>query len=166
MTYLNKNTELQRGYNTYIDTAEDDYGTMEIAWNDKRVEAQRPDCFYHEAYCLLAPRRTEIRLTARCHSEIYIQKTLNERDYEAVLYTPETVQTQHAGAKGELMGAMKRDPSPTWCWGRCSATRASGPATRPTTILSRRCTFTALTIPRASGRALPTGRSTKPVTTA
>ena len=72
MTYLNKNTELQRGYNTYIDTAEDDYGTMmdvglllmeegdsftiweeekecavllfqgavEIAWNDKRVEAQ------------------------------------------------------------------------------------------------------------------------------
>ena len=28
MTYLNKNTELQRGYNTYIDTAEDDYGTM------------------------------------------------------------------------------------------------------------------------------------------
>ena len=193
MTYLNKNTELQRGYNTYIDTAEDDYGTMmdvglllmeegdsftiweeekecavllfqgaaEIAWNDKRVEAQRPDCFYHEAYCLLAPRRTEIRLTARCHSEIYIQKTLNERDYEAVLYTPETVQTQHAGAKG-----VKTLPSPTWCWGRCSATRASGPATRPTTILSRRCTFTALTIPRASGRALPTGRSTKPVTTA
>ena len=77
-------------------------GAAEIAWNDKRVEAQRPDCFYHEAYCLLAPRRTEIRLTARCHSEIYIQKTLNERDYEAVLYTPETVQTQHAGAKGEL----------------------------------------------------------------
>ena len=28
MTYLNKNTELRRGYNTYIDTAEDDYGTM------------------------------------------------------------------------------------------------------------------------------------------
>ena len=28
MTYLNKNAELKRGYNSYIDTAEDDYGTM------------------------------------------------------------------------------------------------------------------------------------------
>ena len=112
MTYLNKNAELKRGYNSYIDTAEDDYGTMmdvglllmeegdtfticeeekecavllfqgavEIAWNGKAVEAERPDCFHHEAYCLLAPRRTQIRLTARCHSEIYIQKTRDRAD--------------------------------------------------------------------------------------
>ena len=120
MTYLNKKMDvglllMEEGDSFTIWEEEKEcavllfQGAAEIAWNDKRVEAQRPDCFYHEAYCLLAPRRTEIRLTARCHSEIYIQKTLNERDYEAVLYTPETVQTQHAGAKGELMGAMKRE---------------------------------------------------------
>ena len=32
-----------------------------------------------------------------------------EKDYEPVMYTPETVQTQHAGSKGELMGAMERE---------------------------------------------------------
>lgn len=141
MTYLNKNAELRRGYNAYIDSAVDDYGTqmdvglliledgdvfeieeadkecavllfagkVDIAWNGKSYAAERPDCFHTEATCLLAPRRTKIRLCAHGHSEIYIQKTLNERDYESVLFTPETVQTQHAGANGELMGAMRRE---------------------------------------------------------
>lgn len=33
-----------------------------------------------------------------------MQDTLNEKDYEPVMYTPETVQTQHAGSHGELDG--------------------------------------------------------------
>lgn len=141
MTYLNKNEELKRGYNVYIDAAADDYGTgMDVgllvmeagdvytieepekesavllfsgsvtyAWNGRVCQADRPDCFRHEAYCLLAPRATRITLTARAHSELYIQQTDNERDYEAVMYTPQTVQTQHAGGNGELMGAMQRE---------------------------------------------------------
>ena len=52
---------------------------------------------------------TKITLTAHSHSELYMQDTLNEKDYEPVMYTPETVQTQHAGSKGELMGAMERE---------------------------------------------------------
>ena len=128
MTYLNKNAELKRGYNAYIDASADDMGTQmdvgllvleegdvfrfeepekEVAvllfsgkvsfrWNGETVAAERPDCFCHEAYCLLAPRRTKIELTARDHSELYIQKAVNERDYTSVMYTPETVQTQHA----------------------------------------------------------------------
>ena len=84
-------------------------GRMELTYGDKTVSAERPDCFHYEAYCLLAPRNTEIKIKAVSHAEIYIQQTVNERDYEAILYTPETVQVQHAGANGELMGAMRRE---------------------------------------------------------
>lgn len=84
-------------------------GDTDFCWNGRTVEASRPDCFRYEAYCLLASRRTEITLRARSHCELYIQRTVNERDYEPVMFTPETVQTQHAGANGELMGAMHRE---------------------------------------------------------
>lgn len=75
----------------------------------KTVEASRPDCFHHEAYCLLSPRGVKITLTARTHCEIFIQETINSNDYQPVMYSPDKVQTQHAGANGELMGAMKRE---------------------------------------------------------
>ena len=84
-------------------------GRVTFQWNEKTVEADRPDCFHHEAYCLLASRGTKITLTAHGHSEIYMQDTLNEKDYEPIMYTPDTVQTQHAGANGELMGCMRRE---------------------------------------------------------
>ena len=37
-------------------------GDIELTWGEKHVEASRPDCFRYEAYCLLAPRNTEIRI--------------------------------------------------------------------------------------------------------
>lgn len=84
-------------------------GAVCFQWGEENVEADRPDCFRHEAYCLLAPRRTEITLTARSHCELYIQQTVNDRDYAPVMYTPDTVQVQHAGAGGELLGCMRRE---------------------------------------------------------
>ena len=81
-------------------------GAVALSYGDTTVLADRPDCFRYEAYCLLAPRGTKITLTARSHAELYIQQTPNDRDYAPVLYTPETVQVQHAGANGELMGAF------------------------------------------------------------
>ena len=84
-------------------------GTVTYQWGDQTCEADRPDCFHHEAFCLLAPRKTKIVLTAHAHSELYIQKTVNDTDYQAVMYTPETVQTQHAGSNGELLGCMERE---------------------------------------------------------
>ena len=141
MTYFNKNHELHRGYNAYIDESTNYMSTMmnvgllimedgdtytyesatnevaillfegkvTYAWDGKTVEADRPDCFHHEAYCLLASKATKITLTAHGHSELYIQDSVNEKKYESVMYTPDTVQTQHAGANGELMGCMKRE---------------------------------------------------------
>ena len=84
-------------------------GKVTYQWNGETVEAERPDCFRHEAYCLLASRGTKITLTAHGHSELYVQKTINENDYTPVMYTPETIQTQHAGSNGELMGCMQRE---------------------------------------------------------
>ena len=84
-------------------------GKVTYAWDGKVCEADRPDCFHHEAYCLLAGRGTKVTLTARTHSELYIQKTLNDKPFEAVMYTPDTVQTQHAGCSGELLGCMERE---------------------------------------------------------
>ena len=84
-------------------------GIMELSWGEKTVNAERPNCFEYEAYCLLAPRNTKIFLQAKAHTEVYIQQTVNEKDYDAVLYTPDTVQVQHAGANGELMGCMRRE---------------------------------------------------------
>ncbi len=84
-------------------------GKVTFEWNGRKCEADRPDCFHHEAYCLLASRGTKIKLTAHSHCELYMQDTLNDKQYEPVMYTPETVQTQHAGANGELMGCMRRE---------------------------------------------------------
>lgn len=84
-------------------------GHVTYEWDGRSEEAVRPDCFHYEAYCLLAGRGTRIVLTAHDHSELYIQKTVNPARYEAVMYTPQTVQVQHAGARGELMGCMRRE---------------------------------------------------------
>lgn len=91
MTYFNKNKELKRGYNAYIDESTNYMGTLmnvgllvmedgdtytyesadrEVAillfegkvtyeYAGKTVEADRPNCFHHEAYCLLAPKGTK-----------------------------------------------------------------------------------------------------------
>ena len=84
-------------------------GAVRYAWNDRTAEAVRPDCFHYEGYCLLAPRGTKITLTARSHSELYVQDAENDREYEPVLYTPDAVLIQHAGANGELKGCMRRE---------------------------------------------------------
>lgn len=84
-------------------------GEADLRYGAEEVCISRPDCFRHEAYCLLAPKGTDILLTAKAHTELYIQQTVNEKTYAPILYTPETVQTQHAGANGELMGAMQRE---------------------------------------------------------
>ena len=84
-------------------------GNVTYEWDGQKMDADRPDCFHHEAYCLLAGKGTRITLTAHAHSELYIQKTKNEQPFEAVMYTPGNIQIQHAGANGELMGCMERE---------------------------------------------------------
>lgn len=84
-------------------------GKVTYEWNDKKVEADRPNCFHYEAYCLHVCKGTKVTLTAHSHSEIYIQKTLNEKTFDAVMYDPEKVDVELKGYNGELMGAMQRE---------------------------------------------------------
>ena len=53
-------------------------GSVTYEWDGKKVEADRPDCFHHDAYCLLAGCGTKVTITAKAHSELYIQATVNE----------------------------------------------------------------------------------------
>ena len=57
-------------------------GSVTYEWDGKKVEADRPDCFHHDAYCLLAGCGTKVTITAKAHSELYIQATVNETPYE------------------------------------------------------------------------------------
>lgn len=84
-------------------------GKVTLTYGTEIAECERADCFSAEAYCLLAPRGTRIVIAAHGHAELYLQQTVNPRDYAPVLYTPKTVQVQHAGANGELMGCMRRE---------------------------------------------------------
>ena len=84
-------------------------GKADLTYDSTTVAISRENCFTQEAWCLLAPKGTAIRLCAKAHTEIYVQKTRNDRTYAPVLYAPEDVQVQHAGANGELMGCMRRE---------------------------------------------------------
>ena len=84
-------------------------GSVTYEWNDQKVEADRPDTFHSEAYCLHACKGTKITLTARAHSELYIQKTFNDRTFDAVMYDPSKIDVELKGYNGELKGAMKRE---------------------------------------------------------
>ena len=84
-------------------------GNVTYEWDGKKVDADRPDSFHHEAYCLLAGKETKITLTAHAHSELYIQKTRNDKPFEAVMYDPTSVQVEHKGCSGELQGCMERE---------------------------------------------------------
>ena len=84
-------------------------GRVQLRWGAECITAERADMFRAEAWCLLAPRGTDIELCAETRAELYIQKTINERDYPAVLYRPQDVLVQHAGASGELQGCMRRE---------------------------------------------------------
>ena len=84
-------------------------GKVTYEWDDKVVEAARPDCFHYEAYCLHAGKGTKITLTAHEHSELYIQKTLNDKPFEAVMYDPSKIDVELKGYNGELKGAMQRE---------------------------------------------------------
>lgn len=84
-------------------------GEADLQWKEGSAHLCRENPFGHGGYCLLVGRGNTITVTAVAHSEFYVQKTHNEKSFPAVLYTPETTLIQPAGAKGELMGAMRRD---------------------------------------------------------
>jgi len=84
-------------------------GKASFQWENKNITAERKNPFDYDPWCIHAPRLVQTVVTALEHSEFYIQKTDNEKDFPVKFYFPEDVHTQKAGSKGELNGTMRRN---------------------------------------------------------
>lgn len=84
-------------------------GDVEYGYAGKKFHAVRKDSFHYNGFCLLAPKNTKVTLKANAHSEIYVQSTINDKDYEPVMYSEENMLVQEAGSHNELLGCMRRD---------------------------------------------------------
>ena len=84
-------------------------GACEFRWADQTANANRPDSFAHDPWCLHVPKGVSFEIVAESHCELYIQMTDNPADFSVTLYRPEDTMIQHAGANGELMGCMRRE---------------------------------------------------------
>lgn len=82
-------------------------GAVEFSWRDRREVGKRADPFEKKPYCLHVCRQTPISVTAQTDSEILIQQTDNDTEFEPVFYTPETCLYQEFG-KGQWGGAGHR----------------------------------------------------------
>jgi 5-deoxy-glucuronate isomerase len=84
-------------------------GDVTFSWDGESYQTVRKNPFDFNPCCLHVPCGTKTHITSGEHSELYIQKTINPKEFEAVIYTPEDIHTQRAGEKGELQGKMRRD---------------------------------------------------------
>lgn len=64
-------------------------GKAEIEWNGYKKEIERHSIFDEDPWCLHIPKNVEVKIKAIKDSEILLQKTRNEKEFECKLYTPE-----------------------------------------------------------------------------
>ena len=50
-------------------------GKVIFAWDGQTLEADRPDTFHYDAYCLHVCRGTKVEIRAVSHAELYVQMT-------------------------------------------------------------------------------------------
>ena len=82
-------------------------GNAEISWNGRTENMNRRDPFEKKPQCLHVPRKTKVSITAAEGTEILVQQTDNERDFEPVFYTPDMCLYQEFG-KGQWGGTGHR----------------------------------------------------------
>lgn len=84
-------------------------GQVDFIFNGKTCTAKRCNTFKDEGSCMHIPKGVLLKIEARERSEVYLQKTVNQKSFEPHFYAPEEVDVVHAGSKGELMGCMQRE---------------------------------------------------------
>ncbi|WP_296829674.1 5-deoxy-glucuronate isomerase [uncultured Megasphaera sp.] len=67
-------------------------GKVEITWDGKTEVMHRDSIFDENPFCLHVPHGKKVVIKALTVSEILIQKTVNEKDFEPVFYRPADVQ--------------------------------------------------------------------------
>lgn len=84
-------------------------GRALLAWDGQQAEVSRRDTFHEEGSCLHLPGGVPYTVEALSDCEFYVQAADNPARFSPRLYRPAEVMVQHAGAKNELLGAMRRD---------------------------------------------------------
>ena len=82
-------------------------GDVEICWNGKKELMHRESLLDENPYCLHVPHGVKVVVKALKKSELLIQKTLNDRDFEPVFYRPKDVQADVFGG-GVWQGTAER----------------------------------------------------------
>ncbi|MCD7827553.1 MAG: 5-deoxy-glucuronate isomerase [Clostridiales bacterium] len=82
-------------------------GSVKFKWNGKEAEGQRANPFEMKPYCLHVSKNTPFTVFAAADSEIVIQQTDNDREFEPVFYAPEDCLYQEFG-KGQWEGTGYR----------------------------------------------------------
>ncbi|MDQ1000769.1 5-deoxy-glucuronate isomerase [Neobacillus niacini] len=82
-------------------------GSVLLEWNGESVEVSREFIFEENPWCLHVPKGIDVKVTALKDSEVLVQKTNNENNFEAKLYTPEDCGSTIAG-EGVWNGTAER----------------------------------------------------------
>ena len=82
-------------------------GNADISWNGKTENMKRKNPFEKTPYCLHVCKGVKVGITANEESEILIQQTDNDKEFEPVFYKPEDCLYEHFG-KGQWEGTGYR----------------------------------------------------------
>lgn len=82
-------------------------GSVVFEWNGRREQAARENFFKDGAYCLHVPRGLGVAITASEPSEILLQSTKNDKNFEPQFYTPENCLEETFG-QGLFEGKAQR----------------------------------------------------------
>ena len=83
-------------------------GKAKVQHDGKTVEMDRPNPFDYNPYCLHLCAGDSCTITAHDSSVFYVQKTMNDRKFEAKMYLPEDTDTWARGVD-ELQGTTRRN---------------------------------------------------------
>lgn len=64
-------------------------GEVIIEWQGNKQNMKRTSLFDEDPWCLHVPKNVEVKITAVSESEILLQKTDNDKEFESKLYSPE-----------------------------------------------------------------------------
>lgn len=68
-------------------------GKLELKWLDRSEIISRKDVFSEGASCLHIPKGVKVKIKSLEESEILVQSTINNKDFESKLYKPQDIQS-------------------------------------------------------------------------
>lgn len=82
-------------------------GEVRLEWAEESIEIKRTSVFEEEPWCLHVPKGMHVKVSAIGESEVLVQKTENEKEFEPKLYTPADCSNENAG-EGVWDGTAER----------------------------------------------------------